>query len=75
MTRYERMQFFEALCELRVAYASRSDADRRPELSIEDVIAYAEAVMFAIDVEAEESRAFDELTAQPESTAPGDPRD
>ncbi len=75
MTRYERMQLFEALCDLRAAYASRSDADRRPELSIEDAIAYAEAVMFAIDVEAEESRAFDELTAQPESTAKGDPRD
>ena len=75
MTRCERMQFFEALCDLRAAYARRSDADRRPELSIEDAIAYAEAVMFAIDVEAEESRAFDELTAQPESTAMGDPRD
>ena len=74
MTRYERMQFFEALCDLRAAYASRSDADRRPELSIEDAIAYAEAVMFAIDVEAEESLAFDEQTAQPESTATGDPR-
>jgi hypothetical protein len=76
MTRYERMQFFEALCELRATYASRSDADRRPELSIEDAIAYAEAVMFAIEAEAEESRAFDELTeSQPESTMTGDPRD
>jgi hypothetical protein len=75
MTRYERMQFFEALCDLRAAYASRSDADRRPELSIEDAIAYAEAVMFAIEAEADESRAFDELTAQPESTMMGDPRD
>ena len=75
MTRYERMQFFEALCDLRANYAARSDADRRPELSIEDAIAYAEAVMFAIEAEADESRAFDELTAQPESTATGDPRD
>jgi hypothetical protein len=75
MTRFERMQFFEALCDLRAAYASRSDADRRPELSIEDAIAYAEAVMFAIDAEADELRAFDELTTQPESTATGDPRD
>jgi hypothetical protein len=75
MTRYERMQFFEALCEMRATYASRSDADRRPELSIEDAIAYAEAVMFAIEAEADESRAFDELTAQPESSATGDPRD
>ena len=31
--------------------------------------------MFAIDIEAEESLAFDELTAQPESTATTDPRD
>jgi hypothetical protein len=71
------MQFFEALCDLRAAYASRSDADRRPELSIEDAIAYAEAVMFAIDAEAEaeELRAFDELASQPESTMMGDPRD
>jgi hypothetical protein len=75
MTRYERMQFFEALCGLRETYATRSDADRRPELSIEDAIAYAEAVMFAIEVEVDEARAFDELTAQPESTMMGDPRD
>ena len=75
MTRYERMQFFEALCDLRAAYASRSDADRRPELSIEEAIAYAEAVMFTFDVEAEESLALDELASQPESTMMGDPRD
>ena len=75
MTRYEKMQFFETLCALRTAYASRSDADRRPELSIEDAISYAEAVMFAVEAEADESRAFDELTAQPESSATGDPRD
>ena len=75
MSRYERMQFFEALCDLRAIYATRSDADRRPELSIEDAIAYAEAVMFAVEVEAEEARAFDELEAQPESTMMGDPRD
>jgi hypothetical protein len=75
MTRYERMQFFEALCDLRATYAFRSDADRRPELSIEDAISYAEAVMFAIDAEADELRAFDELASQPESTATGDPRD
>ena len=75
MTRYERMQFFEALCDLRAAYASRSDADRRPELSIEEAIAFAEAVMFAFDVEAEESRALDELASHPETTMMGDPRD
>ena len=75
MTRYERMQFFEALCDLQATYATRSDADRRSEISVEDVIAYAEAVMFAIEAEAEEGRAFEELQAQPESTPMGDPRD
>ena len=75
MTRYERMQFFEALCGLRATYATRSDADRRPELSIEDAIAYAKAVMFAIEAEVDEAGAFDELTAQPESTMMSDPRD
>lgn len=75
MTRYGRMQFFEALCDLRATYATRPDADRRAELSIEDAIAYAETVMVAVEAEAEEGRAFDELEAQPESTMMGDPRD
>ena len=75
MTRYERMQFFEALCDLQASYATRSDADRRPEISVEGVIAYAEAVMFAIEAEAAEVRVFDELPVQPESTPMGDPRD
>jgi hypothetical protein len=75
MTRYERMQFFEALCVLREAYATRSDADRRAEISVADAIAYAEAVMFAVDAEAEEALAIDEPQAQPESTPIGDPRD
>ena len=51
MTRFERDQFFEALCRLRDAYAVRSDADRRSTLLIGDAIVYAEAVMRALAVE------------------------
>jgi hypothetical protein len=76
MSRYERMLFFETIYNLRATYAVRSDADRRGTISIEDVISYAEAVMAAIEAEAEELRAYDELTAsQPETTMTGDPRD
>ena len=75
MTRYERTQLFEALCHLRATYAARPEIDRRSELSIEDAIAYAEAVMFAVEAEDEEVRAFDELEAQQQTTALGDPRD
>ncbi len=49
MSRYERGQYFEALCGLRDAYAGRSDDDRRSSLLINDAIAYAEAVMRALD--------------------------
>jgi hypothetical protein len=75
MSRYERMQFFEVIYNLRATYAIRSDADRRAEISIEDAISYAEAVMATIEAEAEEAQALGELEAQPESTAMGDPRD
>jgi hypothetical protein len=75
MSRYERMLFFETIYNLRATYAIRSDADRRAEISIEDAISYAEAVMAAIEAEAEEAQALGELEAQPESTAMGDPRD
>ena len=75
MSRYERMRFFETIYNLRATYAIRSDADRRAEISIEDAISYAEAVMAAIEAEAEEALALGELEAQPESTAMGDPRD
>ena len=75
MSRYERMQFFETIYNLRATYAIRSDADRRAEISIEDAISYAEAVMAAIEAEAEDAQAVGELEAQPESTAMGDPRD
>lgn len=49
MSRYERGQYFEALCGLRDAYAGRSDDDRRSSLLINDAIVYAEAVMRALD--------------------------
>lgn len=51
MSRYERGQYFEALCGLRTAYAGRSDDDRRSSLLINDAIVYAEAVMRALDDE------------------------
>jgi hypothetical protein len=49
MSRYERGQFFEALCGLRDAYEGRSDDDRRSSLLINDAVVYAEAVMLALD--------------------------
>jgi hypothetical protein len=49
MNRFERGQFFEALCGLRNAYAERSDDDRRSSLLINDAVIYAEAVMRALD--------------------------
>jgi hypothetical protein len=79
MSRYERAQFFEALLELREAYAVRSDFDRRSVISIEDAIAYSEAVMAALDIEAEDALVLDELETlrilAQRTTAMGDPRD
>jgi hypothetical protein len=81
MSRYQRTQFFEALCSLQATYAERSDFDRRSVLSI-DAIAYAEAVMIATSAEDEEAHAFDEYESQQrqaqseqQSPALGDPRD
>ena len=51
MSRYERSQHFEALVRLRIAYAAGTDFDRRSILSIEDAIAYGEAVMAALSAE------------------------
>jgi hypothetical protein len=48
MSRYERDQFFAALCTLRDAYACLSDDDRRSSLMIEDAVTCAEAVMQAL---------------------------
>jgi hypothetical protein len=79
MTRYDRTQFFETLLELRAAYAERSDFDRRSVISIEDAIAYSEAIMAALDIEAEDELVLDELEAlrilAQRTTTMGDPRD
>ena len=73
MSRYERAQFFESLLELREAYAVRSDFDRRSVISIEDAIAYSEAVMTALEIE-DDAAVLDEVEIE-RSTAMGDPRD
>jgi hypothetical protein len=74
MSRYERDQYFEALCTLRDAYARLSDDDRRSSLMIEDAVTYAETVMEAL--QAEETGADVEADAgpAPETTLSGDIR-
>ena len=73
MSRYERGQYFEALCQLRDGYANRSDDDRRPALSVDDAILYAEAVMAAIEVE--DQLTVVEASALTAETSASDPRD
>jgi hypothetical protein len=51
MSRYERRQYFEALCTMREGYANRSDDDRRSALSVDDAIIYADAVMTALEAD------------------------
>jgi uncharacterized SAM-dependent methyltransferase len=64
MTRYERDQFFDALCELRERYALRADADRLGIHSIDDVVQWAEREMVALGpVEATESGQANESNA------------
>jgi len=79
MSRYERTQYFEALVALRLTYEARSDYDRLSVISIEDAIAYSEAVMAALDIEAEDALVLDELETlrilAQRTTAMGDPRD
>ena len=72
MSRYERRQYFDRLCELRDGYG-RSAGDTRAILSIEDAIAYATAVLVAL----EESDAAVETIAEDALAAaePLDPRD
>jgi hypothetical protein len=75
MSRYERTQYFETICRLRSAYDAATAIDRRPSISIEDAIAYAEAVMAAVSAaEAEEALELDSAAMQQQSTARGDPR-
>lgn len=47
MSRHDRAQYFESLCDLRAAYASAGDDDRRPAISIDDVTLWAEAILEA----------------------------
>jgi hypothetical protein len=75
MSRYERAQFFETLCRLQAAYLDRSGDDRRSDLSIDDAMAYAEAVMAAFALELDGEAVFDEAEAEAAPSATGDPRD
>jgi hypothetical protein len=75
MSRYERSQYFEALFRLKGANDDASAMDRRSEISIDDTIAYAEAVMAAFAAEEEEAVASDAQASPQESAALGDPRD
>jgi hypothetical protein len=77
MSRYERNQYFESLWAMRGAYATRSAEDRGAHLSIADALAYAEALMLALD--AEDLAGFADGPFVTETTPPtapsGDPRD
>jgi hypothetical protein len=76
MSRYERSQYFEALYSLKVGYDEASPMDRRSEISVEDAIAYAEAVMAAVAADEEEAAlALENSTVAQASTTLSDPRD
>ena len=51
MSRYERHQYFESLCEMRAAYGARPMDDRQGTLLVEDAIRYGDAVMLALEFE------------------------
>ena len=74
MSRYERRQFFEALCTMREGYANRSDDDRRSALSVDDAIIYAEAVLTALEAD-NNLLVEDEAAIATESTTAADTRD
>ena len=73
MSRSERNEYFESLWAMRDAYSTRSDEDRGGHLSIADALAYAEAVMLALD--AEDLAGFADDPFVTETTPPTDPRD
>jgi hypothetical protein len=73
MSRYERNEYFESLWAMRDAYATRSDEDRSGYLSIADALAYAEAVMLALD--AEDLAGFADDPFVTETSPSADPRD
>jgi hypothetical protein len=74
MSRYERRQYFEALCQMKDGYANRSADDRRSALSVEDAIIYAEAVMAALEVDDEMALIEEEAALATETSSP-EPRD
>ena len=45
MSKYERRRFFEELCRLRALYVLRSEYDAAPVMPIEEVPAYAIALL------------------------------
>ena len=75
MSRFERDQFFEALCRLRDAYAVRSEADRRSTFLIVDAIVYAEAAMRALAVEDLAAAVAIDAAIAPEAMRSADARD
>ena len=75
MSRYERDQYFEALCAMRDAYARLADDDRRSSLLIGDAIIYAEAVMQAIAIEKSIADLAADAGITTQTIASSDPRD
>jgi hypothetical protein len=62
--RYERRQFFESLVEMRDRYADRSADDQAGKpMSIRDAMTYAEAIMLALQAEAEATGLEDSTAA------------
>jgi hypothetical protein len=50
MSKFERRQHFEALCQLRALYRLRGDWDATSTISIDEVIAYAVRLLEEPDV-------------------------
>jgi hypothetical protein len=53
MSKFERRQHFEALCQLRALYRLRGDWDATSTISIDEVIAYAVRLLEEPDTLAE----------------------
>ena len=62
MSRYERRQYFEALCQLKDGYANRSEEDCRSALSVDDAMIYAEAVLAALELDVALAAIEEEVT-------------
>jgi hypothetical protein len=50
MSKFERRQHFEALCQLRALYRLRGDWDATSTISIDEVVAYAVRLLEEPDV-------------------------